>query len=149
MHVDLLPTFAAIAGAALPAGQTLDGESLLPLVRDPRAGLARDAIFQHFPGYLGAGPGQWRTTPVSLVQAGDWKLMEFLEDGRLELYNLRDDIGESRNLAAELPEKTRALHARLVAWRAAVQAPMPAKNTDPGPSPARKKGGKKRADGER
>lgn len=149
VHVDLLPTFAAIAGAALPSGQTLDGESLLPLVRDPRAGLARDAIFQHFPGYLGAGPGQWRTTPVSLVQAGDWKLMEFLEDGRLELYNLRDDIGESRNLAAELPEKTRALHARLVAWRAAVQAPMPAKNTDPGPSPARKKGGKKRADGER
>ncbi len=44
--------------------------------------------------------GQWRTTPVSLIQAGDWKLMEFLEDGRLELYNLREDLGETRNLAA-------------------------------------------------
>ncbi|MFM9080596.1 MAG: sulfatase, partial [Opitutaceae bacterium] len=150
VHVDVLPTFAAVAGAVLPAGQTLDGETLLPLIRDPRARLARDAFFQHFPGYLGAGPGQWRTTPVSLIHAGDWKLMEFLEDGRLELYNLRDDIGESRNLAAELPEKTRELHARLVAWRASVKAPMPAKNTDPAPPPApKKKGGKKRANSEK
>ncbi|MFM9031747.1 MAG: sulfatase-like hydrolase/transferase, partial [Opitutaceae bacterium] len=150
VHVAVLPTFAAVAGAVLPAGQTLDGETLLPLIRDPRARLARDAFFQHFPGYLGAGPGQWRTTPVSLIHAGDWKLMEFLEDGRLELYNLRDDIGESRNLAAELPEKTRELHARLVAWRASVKAPMPAKNTDPAPPPApQKKGGKKRANSEK
>ncbi|MFM8334508.1 MAG: aryl-sulfate sulfohydrolase, partial [Opitutaceae bacterium] len=126
-----------------------DGESLLPLVRDPRARLARDAFFQHFPGYLGAGPGQWRTTPVSLIHAGDWKLMEFLEDGRLELYNLRDDIGENRNLAKELPEKTRELHARLVAWRAAVKAPMPTKNDAPEPAPAKKKGGKKRANSEK
>lgn len=149
VHVDILPTFAAIAGAALPPGQTLDGESLLPLVRDPRARLSRDAFFQHFPGYLGAGPGQWRTTPVSLIHAGDWKLMEFLEDGRLELYNLRDDIGESRNLAKELPEKTRELHARLVAWRASVKAPMPAKNDAPEPPSAKKKGGKKRANSEK
>lgn len=149
VHVDMLPTFAAIAGAALPARQTLDGESLLPLMRDPRARLARDAFFQHFPGYLGAGPGQWRTTPVSLIHAGDWKLMEFLEDGRLELYNLREDIGESRNLAKELPEKTRELHARLVAWRASVKAPMPTKNDAPEPPSAKKKGGKKRANSEK
>jgi len=133
---------------ALPPAQPLDGESLLPLVRDPRTRLARDAFFQHFPGYLGAGPGQWRTTPVSLIHAGDWKLMEFLEDGRLELYNLRDDIGESRNLAAERPEKTRELHARLVAWRTAMKAPMPTKNTASGAEPARKKGGRKRANGD-
>ena len=148
VHVDILPTFAAMAGAALPPAQPLDGESLLPLVRDPRTRLARDAFFQHFPGYLGAGPGQWRTTPVSLIHAGDWKLMEFLEDGRLELYNLRDDIGESRNLAAERPEKARELHARLVAWRTAMKAPMPTKNTASGAEPARKKGGKKRANGD-
>ncbi len=108
--------------------QVLDGESLVKLFRDPGAKLQRDAIFQHFPGYLGAGYNKWRTTPVSLVQVGDWKLMEFLEDGRLELYNLSDDIGETKNLATEMPDKAKDLHARLVTWRAEVNAPMPTKN---------------------
>ena len=71
----------------------------MTLLRDADGSLKREAIYQHFPGYLGIGPGQWRTTPVGLIQAGDWKLMEFFEDGRLELYNLRDDIGETNNLA--------------------------------------------------
>ena len=144
VHVDVYPTLAAIAGARLPEAQVFDGESLLPLLRDPAGRLARDAFFQHFPGYLGAGPGQWRTTPVSLIHAGDWKLMEFLEDGRLELYNLREDIGESRNLAIELPAKTTELHARLVSWRAATNAPMPTPNTTVTDDAAGKRG-KKRA----
>jgi len=127
IHVDLFPTFLELAAAPKPR-QVLDGESLVKLFRDPAAKLQRDAIFQHFPGYLGAGTDSWRTTPVSLIQIGDWKLMEFLEDGRLELYNLRNDIGESRNLAKEMPEKAKELHARLVAWRAEVKAPMPTKN---------------------
>jgi hypothetical protein len=59
---------------------------------------------------------------------GDWKLMEFLEDGRLELYNLRDDIGETNNLAKAMPEKAAELHARLIAWRKEVSAPMPKAN---------------------
>lgn len=145
-HVDIFPTFLEIAAAPKPR-QVLDGESLVKLFRDPAAKLQRDAIFQHFPGYLGAGPGLWRTTPVSLIQAGDWKLMEYLEDGKLELYNLREDISESKNLAQALPDKARELHARLVAWRAEVKAPMPTPNK-PGATPAaltEKKGkGKKR-----
>ncbi|HVX61024.1 MAG TPA: sulfatase [Pirellulales bacterium] len=128
IHVDVYPTLLELAAAARPS-QTLDGESLAPLFRDSAAHLKRDAIFQHFPGYLGAGRGFWRTTPVSLVLSGDWKLMEFLEDGRLELYNLKDDIGETRNLAAELPDRTKELHDRLVAWRTEVNAPMPTKNS--------------------
>lgn len=128
IHVDVYPTLLELAAAARPS-QTLDGESLAPLFRDSAARLKRDAIFQHFPGYLGAGRGFWRTTPVSLVLSGDWKLMEFLEDGRLELYNLKDDIGETRNLAAELPDRTKELHDRLVAWRTEVNAPMPTKNS--------------------
>lgn len=130
IHVDLYPTFLELAAASKPP-QVLDGESLVPLFRDPSTSLKRDAIFQHFPGYLGAGKDSWRTTPVSLIQIGDWKLMEFLEDGRLELYNLRNDIGETRNLAREMPEKTRDLHARLLAWRADIKAPMPTKNEQP------------------
>ena len=145
IHVDIYPTLVALAGGAMPAGQVFDGESLVPLMRTSSATLKRDAIFQHFPGYLGMGVDQWRTTPVSLVQAGDWKLMEYLEDGRLELYNLREDIGESKNLAATMPGKTKELHAKLVAWRAEVKAPMPTKSDGAaGPDSGKKKGkGKK------
>lgn len=125
IHVDLFPTLLEIAGGEPPADQPLDGESLVPLVRDPAASLRRTAIFQHFPGYLGAGEGTWRTTPVATIDEGDWKLLEFFEDGRLELYNLREDIGETKNLAASMPDKANELHAKLVAWRREVNAPMP------------------------
>ena len=142
IHVDLFPTMLELAAAPAPQ-QVLDGESLVKLFRDPDAELERDAIFQHFPGYLGAGADSWRTTPVSLIQMGDWKLMEFLEDGRLELYNLADDIGETKNLAKELPDKAQELQTRLVAWRAEVKAPMPTKNDGDTAKPKAKRKGKK------
>lgn len=116
-----------LAGAPKPQ-QKLDGESLVKLFRDPSGRLERDAIFQHFPGYHGAGTDSWRTTPVSLIQMGNWKLMEFLEDGHLELYDLSNDIGEATNLATKMPEKAKELHDRLLAWRADVNAPTPTKN---------------------
>ena len=147
IHVDMYPTLVAVAGGRLPTTQVFDGESLLPLMRNVNAKLAREAIYQHFPGYLGAGAEYWRTTPVGLIQAGDWKLMEFFEDGRLELYNLRDDLGETRNLATARPEKAKELHAKMLAWRAATNAPMPTRNTGAASSaPAREKkgGGKKK-----
>lgn len=149
IHVDLYPTFAEIGKAALPEGQTLDGESLVALFRDPAANLKREAIYQHFPGYLGAGENTWRTTPVGLIEVGDWKLMEYFEDGRLELYNLKDDIGESKNLAEENPEKAKELHAKMLAWREAIQAPMPAKNmAQTTPEPKKKGKGKKKKQAE-
>jgi arylsulfatase A-like enzyme len=128
IHVDVYPTLLELAGAKAPSGYTLDGESLVPLFGNATAKLKRDAIYQHFPGYLGAGPGSWRTTPVSLIEVGDWKLMEFLEDGRLELYNLKDDIGEKNNLATTMPDKARELHNKLLAWRKEINAPMPTPN---------------------
>jgi len=145
IHVDLFPTLLAIGGAPTPE-QKLDGESLVPVLKDSSARLKREAIYQHFPGYLGAGPGFWRTTPVTLIHEGDWKLMEFLEDGHLELYNLRDDLGESKNLAESQPEKAAQLLAKLKAWRAEVAAPMPERKTagDSTEPPARKKPKKKK-----
>ena len=142
-HVDLFPTLLDLAGAAKPR-QALDGESLLPVMLGKTPSLKRDAIFQHFPGYLGSGPGLWRTTPVSLIHAGDWKLMEFLEDGHLELYNLKDDLGETKNLATTNPDKAKELHARLIAWRQETKAPMPTPNKagDGAAAPAKKKAGK-------
>ena len=143
IHVDVFPTLLEIAGAKPPEKQILDGESLVKLFRDPGASLQREAIYQHFPGYLGAGDGLWRTTPVGLIQSGDWKLMEFFEDGRLELYNLRDDIGETKNLATTMPDKTKELHATMLAWRTAVKAPLPTANKDPAQPPAQKKAKRK------
>jgi len=72
--------------------------------------------------------------------------MEFFEDGRLELYNLKDDIGEKVNLAQKMPDKTKELHSEMLAWRSELKAPMPTPNkpTD-APVPAAKKGKKAKA----
>lgn len=131
--VDLYPTLLELAAAKRPAGQVLDGTSYLSvLTRGTTAVSARPPLFWHFPGYLGSSGDTWRTLPVGTIRAGDWKLMEFFEDGRLELYNLRDDLGEKRNLAAAQPEKAKELHAQLLAWRKELRAPMPTPNLDAG-----------------
>jgi arylsulfatase A-like enzyme len=129
--VDLYPTLLEVAGARAPERQPLDGVSYLGLLTGGKAPLKREALYWHFPGYLGAGAGGWRTTPVGAIRAGDWKLLEFFEDGRLELYNLRKDEGEKHNLAPKMPGKVKELHARLVAWRKEVNAPMPRPNRKP------------------
>ena len=130
---DLYPTILALAGAAPPGGHTLDGVSLLPLLIQEGEFPARRPLFWHFPAYLEADrsvPGPWRTTPAGAIRLGDYKLIEFFEDGRQELYNLREDIGEQHDLASRQPEKTRELLATLRAWRDAVNAPVP---TEPNP----------------
>jgi arylsulfatase A-like enzyme len=144
IHVDVYPTLLAIADGRMPANQPLDGEDLGTLFRNPQGSLLRTAIYQHFPGYLGSGENTWRTTPVGLIQEGDWKLMEFFEEGRLELYNLQEDIGESKNLAQEMPDKARDLHQKLRDWRQFVGAPMPVPNK-PGQAPPAAPKGKKKA----
>lgn len=141
LHVDLFPTFLEIARVKQKPSQVLDGESMASLWRDPAARLARQAIFFHFPGYLeGFGSGKWRTAPVGAIQAGDWKLMEFFETGKLELYNLREDLGEKNNLAEKMPDRSRQLHAQLQAWRQEVKAAMPRL---PGPNESTGGDGKK------
>src|SRR5262249_10916766 len=90
ISVDLFPTFAELAGGKLPdaKGHPIDGVSLANcLASGGKAAPKRDAVYWHFPGYLGAGKGDWRTTPAGAVRAGDYKLIEFFETGRLELYN--------------------------------------------------------------
>jgi len=68
------------------------------------------------------------------IRRGDWKLIEWYEDGRLELYNLRDDLGEANDLATAMPEKARELQKMLADWRRSVGARMPARKepTRPG-----------------
>jgi arylsulfatase A-like enzyme len=127
--VDLFPTLLELAGGIAPKNQPLDGVSLVPtLTSGGKKAPARDAVYWHFPGYLGSPGNTWRTTPAGSVRVGDWKLLEFFEDGRLELYNLKDDLGEQKNLAAAMPEKAKELHAKLTAWRESVGAKMPTAN---------------------
>lgn len=125
ISVDFYPTLAEIVGADTP--ELLDGVSFAPVLKNPAAKLERDGLFWHFPGYLQASGnlGTWRTTPGGGILCGDWKLLEFFEDGRLELYNLADDIGQNNDLAATNAAKRDELHQKLVEWRQEVDAPMP------------------------
>lgn len=147
--VDLFPTLLDLAGGTPPVGYPLDGISYAKLLtgQDGDAWSERP-IFWHFPGYLGGGKGTWRTTPVGAVRKGDWKLLQFFEDGRIELYHLREDIGEKRNLAEQRPEVTAELLALLKSWQAEIHAPMPTPHTPetaakppapPGPRNARRR----------
>jgi len=127
IHVDLFPTFLELAGVKHPDGHVLDGESLVPIFLDPGTVLQREAIYWHVPGYseIHAPQPVWGIRPVSAIRAGQFKLFEFLEDGRLELYDLKRDAGERHDLAAELPDRAAQLQASLAAWRQSIGAAMP------------------------
>ena len=121
--IDFFPTLLEIAGVPPPGA--VDGISLVPLLK--QAGVpARDALYWHYPHYWGGVPP--RVRPFGAVRAGDWKLIEFYEDGRVELYNLKDDIGEAHDLAKDKPDKVAELRAKLRQWRLSVGAQMPTPN---------------------
>ncbi len=123
--VDFFPTLAEIAGTSMPTDQARDGVSLRKIFEGET--LPERSLFWHFPSYLQAYGRRraWRTTPAGAVRQGDWKLIEFFEDGRRELYHTGKDIGEKHNLLESEPEVARRLHALLADWRTRVQAPMP------------------------
>lgn len=126
--VDLFPTLLALVGARPEKSQVLDGVNYLGVLRGEKGARRAGPLYWHFPGYLGAGAKAWRTTPAGAIREGEWKLQEFFEDGRLELYNLKTDLGQKTNLAKSQPEKLKELHDKLVAWRKEIAAPMPTKN---------------------
>jgi len=123
---DFYPTILELAGLPLIPKQHIDGVSLVPLLQGKT--LDRGPLYWHYPHYSNQGGG-----PGGAVRDGDWKLIEWYEDGRLELFNLRTDIGEKNNLAASNPDKVKALHEKLIAWRKSVNAvmPLPNPNYDP------------------
>ena len=123
--MDFFPTIAELAGVA--GATAVDGLSLVPLLRDPAARLAREALCFHYPHYYPT------TSPVSAVRAGEWKLLEYFEGDRVELFHLRDDPGEQRNLASAEPERTAELRRQLGRWREEVGARIPTARTPAGP----------------
>lgn len=119
---DLYPTILAMAGLSDRIEQTLDGVDIGPLLVDRNASLERDTLYFHYPHYYRT------TTPVSAIREGDWKLLEYFEDGRLELYNLRSDLGETENLARSRPGLANRLQKKLDTWRKSVDAQLPELN---------------------
>lgn len=122
---DFYPTLLELAGLALKPKQHCDGMSLVSLLRG--GSLARGPLFWHYPHY-----GNQGGAPCGAVRDGDWKLIEWYEDNRVELFNLRDDSGEQRNLAATEAAKAKELQSKLAAWRKSVNAVMPTPNPDAG-----------------
>jgi arylsulfatase A-like enzyme len=120
--MDLFSTVLEAAGIERSefGGEPVDGVSLLKLLREPTGGLDPRDLYWHYPHYHSLG-----ATPHGAIRSGDWKLIEFYEDMRVELYNLAEDISESHDLAESMPDKAAALRDRLHHWRAAVQAQMP------------------------
>jgi len=129
ISVDMYPTLLEVAAASKRPDYVLDGKSLVPLLMsDGSATLPREALYWHFPGYLGAGEGQWRTKPGGAIRVGDMKLIEFFEDNRLELYNLKDDLSQKHDLASSQADLAKSMHEKLLAWRTDLGAKMPTPN---------------------
>ena len=121
VSTDFFPTLAAIAGVP-KAGDPADGISLVPLLRGGKA-LSREAIYWHYPHYSNQGG-----KPGGAIRQGDYKLIEFYEDHRVELYRVPQDIGEKNDLAAKMPAKAAELRAKLADWRKRMNAVMPQPN---------------------
>lgn len=118
---DFFPTLLEAAGAKPQPGQILDGTSVLPVLKGGT--LPERPLFWHYPHY-----GNQGGAPAAAVRSGDWKLIEWLEDGRTELFNLAQDIGEQTDLAAKEPQRAARLREELHAWQKQVGAKYPKPN---------------------
>ena len=134
--VDMMPTFFQMAGARAPASHVMDGVDLTPLWSGGQAPAPRPLYF-----YMPLYDLRWANTPCAAVRDGDYKLIEYFGDyidleannvyrigRRLELYDLRRDIGETKNLAATMTERAARLSARLHEWIRSCGAAVPGEN---------------------
>ena len=117
--VDFYPTFLNLAGALVP-DQVLDGQDLF---NPSDQNETERALFWHYPVYH-------HDVPASAIRKADWKLIEYLDDNTIELYNLNTDIGEQNDVSTLYPKKTKELKELLVQWRIDVNAEMPIVNPD-------------------
>jgi arylsulfatase A-like enzyme len=119
--MDVYPTLLEMAGLPARPGQHVDGVSIVPLLKGET--MAERPLFWHYPHYSNQGGG-----PSAAMRVGEMKLMESLEDGHVELYDLKKDLGERTNLATTMPEKTAQLLEQLHAWQKSVDAAFPTPN---------------------
>jgi arylsulfatase A-like enzyme len=121
--IDFYPTLLQLAGGKGPAGQPVDGVSLVPLLQGGR--IPARPLFWHYPHY-----GNQGGEPSSIIREGSWKLIHYWEDGRNELYNLATDIGEQCDLAGQQAECAARLWSALQAWLKKTNARIPQRNPD-------------------
>lgn len=121
---DFYPTFLEAAGLPLKPEQHVDGESIMPLLKDEDK-LDREAIYWHYPHYANQGG-----TPGCSMRMGDYKLIRFFEDNRHELYNLCEDISEENDLSKQMPELLAQMKQMLNNWTIEVGAKIPKRNPD-------------------
>lgn len=135
--IDIYPTLLEIAGGKMEQDWILDGISLMPLLSQ-KNDLSRESLFWYMPLYDAA----WGATPCAVIRKGNYKLIEFFGDycdrednwkyipeGRTELFNLAEDIGETTDLSKEFPNLTKSLKEELYAWIQDMDAPLPILNT--------------------
>ena len=127
---DVHPTLVELAGAVMPADRPIDAVSLMPALRGEP--LDRGSLFWHFPAYLEGrdaeshDPGRpFRSTPSGAIREGRWKLIEWFEDGDIELFDLESDPGELVDRSETEPELREAMLGRLAAWRLRIGSAMP------------------------
>ncbi len=117
--VDFYPTLLKLAGSSLP-DQVLDGQDIFNTEKELDT---QRAIYWHYPVYH-------HDVPASAIRKGNWKLIEYLDDYSIELYNLNADIGEENDVSKNHPDKVKELHELLLNWRADVKAELPIENPE-------------------
>lgn len=141
-NLDFFPTILGLLDIPKPTTKLLDGNDLSAVITT-QASLKKRDLFWHFPIYLEAysrGKDEsrdplFRTRPGSIVRSGRWKLHHYFEDNGLELYDLKNDLGERNNLANTKKRKAKQLLKKLDDWRTLTSAPVPQE-----PNPAYEEG---------
>ena len=131
--LDLYPTVLEMTGVK-PLASVVDGRSLAPVLRGGK--IDRDTLYWHYPHYHPGG-----ATPYSAIRKGDFRLVHFYEDNRDELYDLSQDIGETKDLASTQATRAKAMREQLDAWLKSVDAQLPTSNPDFDPNAGKAKGG--------
>ncbi|MCA9053263.1 MAG: sulfatase [Planctomycetaceae bacterium] len=131
ISTDFYPTMLDMAGLRARPDQTLDGVSLVPLLKQD-GDFKERALYWHYPHYANQGG-----FPGGATRRGDWKLIERYEDGQVHLYNLADDLGEQHDVATQHPDRVREMRADLHQWYKIVDAKFLDPKTPDGPQPWR------------
>lgn len=127
MNIDFYPTLLAMVGIKPPKGYPLDGMSIVPLLTGDKQGtdaVVRRPLYWHFPQYSNHGA----QSPGGAIRLGDYKLLEYFEQDKVQLFDIRTDPGEQHDLSAAQPGRVKQMQDMLHAWRNRIHANMPSRN---------------------
>ncbi len=125
ISTDFYPAILEMTGLPANPTQHADGVSFAPLLKGSEK-LARKAIYWHFPHYSNHG----MQSPGGAIRCGDYKLLEYFENNTVQLFNLKDDLGEQNDLSQVAPKKVAELRTMLSDWRKSVSAQTMMPNAD-------------------